>query len=59
MFVIVTEIMIPVNCTCVHFYGSHINLCPIATTPTSRVLFLYYIIYCTCTQSYVLVQIGQ
>ena len=50
LFVIVTEIMTPVNCTCVHFYDSHITLCPIITTPTSLIPFLYSIIYCTCTQ---------
>ena len=47
LFVIVTEIM---NCKCVHFYDSHINLYPTVTTPTSLIPFLYSIIYCTCTQ---------
>ena len=50
LFVIVTEVMTPVNCTCVHFYDSYVNLCPIVTTPTSPISFLYSVIYCTCTQ---------
>ena len=40
--------MTPDNCTCVYFYGSHINLCGIVTTPTSSIV--YSIIYCICTQ---------
>ena len=47
LFVIV---LVPINCTNVHFYDSHINLCPIITTPTGLISFLYSIIYCTCIQ---------
>ena len=50
LFVIVTDIMTPVNCTCVHNYSSHINLCPILTAPTNLIPFLHSIIYYTCTQ---------
>ena len=49
LFVIVTEIMTPVNCTCVHFYGSHINVCPIVTTPKIPVPLYMHTKLCTCT----------
>ena len=49
LLVIVTEIMTPVNYTCVHFCGSHINLCPIVTTPTSPIPLHMYTKLCTCT----------
>ena len=51
LFVIVTAIVTAVDCTRVHFYDNHINLHPIVTTPTSPIPFLYFIIYCTITQS--------
>ena len=35
---------------CPFFYGSQTNLCPIVTTPTSLIYFLYSIIYCSYIQ---------
>ena len=56
LFVLVTEIMTSVNCTCVHFYCSHVNLWPLLTTPTTLIPFftILSIVHahkelCTCT----------
>ena len=49
LFVIVTEIRTPVSYTCVHFYSSHINSCPIGSTTTSPIPLYMYTKLCTCT----------